>query len=52
MRFTKFSFLLHQDLHGKHSIKKTKVKLELLTKINMLLIDNFYDKNKESSYLQ
>ena len=30
-------FCLHQDKHGKLCLKKTKVKLELLTKIDMLL---------------
>ena len=30
-------FCLHQDKHGKLCLKKTEVKLELLTKIDMLL---------------
>ena len=29
---------MHQDYHGKHVLKKTKVELELLTDTNMLLM--------------
>ena len=38
MNLILLTFYLHQDEHGKLAFKKTGVKLELLTDIDMLLI--------------